>query len=362
MSSKPDRGVAMPVKYWSFAGLMLTYRCDAACRFCYLACGPQRTGPEMSVEQALRIWEQLIAASPHGCRVHLSGGEPTGDWERLIEICRRAHRAGLGPLEKIETNASWACNDQMVLDRLRQLDQVGMQKLGISADPYHQEYVPIERPRRLVRLACELLGTARVQVRWRDWLEAGQDIDGMDQERRRELLIAYARRGRDRLNGRAAEMLADWLPLAPVGQLAGRNCREALLRSRHVHVDGAGLVTPGTCAGLILGRAGPDRSVADLWRQVNDDYARRPVLAALVSRGPAGLAELARKDGFEVRDGYAGRCHLCWSVRRHLARRGLYADELGPAELYHIEAATSNVPNHTICVWSGPGGAAGEWA
>ena len=38
----------MPVKYWSFAGLMLTYWCNARCASCYLRCGPER-GEEMTV-------------------------------------------------------------------------------------------------------------------------------------------------------------------------------------------------------------------------------------------------------------------------------------------------------------------------
>jgi len=72
------RGDPMPVKYWSFAGLMLTYWCNASCASCYLCCGPERV-EEMSVDFALRLWGELIDACPHGCRIHLSGGEPFGD-------------------------------------------------------------------------------------------------------------------------------------------------------------------------------------------------------------------------------------------------------------------------------------------
>ena len=46
-----------------------------------------------------QIWEGLIEGSPHGCRIHLTGGEPFGGFELLLEICRSARRKGLGPLE-----------------------------------------------------------------------------------------------------------------------------------------------------------------------------------------------------------------------------------------------------------------------
>ena len=102
----------MPVKYWSFAGIMLTYWCSARCRCCYLCCSPDRH-ERMTAEQAVEVWRQLRAASPHGCRVHLTGGEPFGDWELLIDVCRRAAREGLQPLEKVETNAFWATEEKL---------------------------------------------------------------------------------------------------------------------------------------------------------------------------------------------------------------------------------------------------------
>ena len=111
----------MPVKYWSFAGLMLTDWCNASCATCYLCCGPDGRA-EMSVEFALDLWRQLIDACPHGCRIHLTGGEPFGRWERLIELCRRARDQGLGPLEKIETNAFWATDERIVRKRIAALD------------------------------------------------------------------------------------------------------------------------------------------------------------------------------------------------------------------------------------------------
>lgn len=334
MHSRPDRSAPMSVKHWSFAGLMLTPRCDAACASCYLACGPASAGPEMTVARGLEIWRQLIEASPHGCRVHLSGGEPFLDWPRLIELCRAARAQGLGPLQKVETNASWAVDDGLVRDRVRQLDEAGMETLGISADPYHQQYVPIEQPRRLARLADELLGERRVQVRWRDWLTQGHDTSEMDEPSRRALHLEYARGGRDRLNGRAAVLLAPLLPLSPPSRWEGANCREALLRSRHVHIDGDGVVTPGTCAGIALGRLSETMSVRQLWDEVAATHAARGVLGTLASAGPAGLMELGKASGFTPAEGYASRCHLCWSVRAHFRSKGLFCEELVPASPY----------------------------
>ena len=322
----------MPVKYWSFAGLLMTTWCNAACASCYLCCGPDRR-QWMSVADALAVWAGLIAACPHGCRIHLSGGEPFGDWPRLIELCRRAHQEGLAPLQKVETNAYWATDGAIVRRRLRALDAAGMVKLVISTDPYHQQFVPIERCRLAASVGEELLGRRRVQVRWRDWLAEGCDTASLAEPQRWELFARYARSGRDRLTGRAAGQLAGLLPGQPVEAFAGDACREPLLRSRHVHVDPAGRVMPGTCAGIVLGTAGPS-SVAEIWRQLDADHAGRPIVGTLANGGPVGLLKEAAEAGFVPRDAYVGKCHLCWDLRRWFVRSGLHLDELGPAWLY----------------------------
>jgi hypothetical protein len=332
----------MPVKYWSFAGLMLTYWCNARCASCYLCCGGEsEPDGEMSIEQALDTWRQLIDASPHGCRVHLSGGEPFGDWPRLIELCRQAQARGLGPLDKVETNAFWASDDAICRQRVAALAEAGMRKIAISADPYHQQFVPIERCRRLARVGEELLGAARVQVRWRDWLAEGGDTDGLSDDERRGLFLRYAAGGRDRLAGRAA-LLATDLPLKPPGHFSDDSCRDSLLRGRHVHIDGGGLVMPGTCAGIVLGRMGsadavglgPPVSVGSIWQSLSEDVTGRLILEPLVEAGPCGLLPRATAIGFVPDEGYASKCHLCWSLRRFLWAQGIGHEELGPGRLY----------------------------
>ena len=333
----PDRSVPMPVKNWSFAGLLITYRCNARCQSCYLSCGPQRQ-EEMTVASAVGIWEGLVRAGPRGCRIHLSGGEPFGNWPLLLGIARAAKQAGLAPLEKVETNAFWADSRDGVADRLRALSEAGMQRLSISADPYHQQFVPLERARLAAAVAEEVLGPDRVQVRWRDWLEDGFDTGSLSPADREQVFLRFAAGRRDRMNGRAAMRLAGRLVLKPLLPLSDSPCREPLLRSRHVHVDPAGRIMPGTCAGILLGRCG-GQSVADEWRRLAADHASRAIVGPLARGGPAALLEAARAAGFQPRDGYAGKCHLCWDIRRFLAGKGLHGEEIGPAWMYQDEGA-----------------------
>jgi hypothetical protein len=338
----------MPVKHWSHAGLLLTYWCGARCASCYV-CSGESAGGEMTVAFALELWAGLAAASPHGCRIHVGGGEPFGRWERLIELARAGRSAGLGGLQAVETNAFWATGRAVVRDRLRALDAAGLGRLVISADPYHQQFVPIERVRLATAVAEEVLGAARIRVRWRDWAEGGFDTAGLSPQRRAEVFAEYARRGRDRIAGRAAEQLADLLPLMPPERFADEGCGEWLGRCRHVHADGEGVLCPGTCAGIILGRATGADSVGRIWREVDAALSRGvgeapaggepggsgDVLTVLAAGGPAGLMRRAAALGYAPRpQGYAAKCHLCWHVRRWLFDSGRHLDRLGPAQVY----------------------------
>jgi hypothetical protein len=167
-------------------------------------------------------------------------------------------------------------------------------------------------------------------------LAEGFNTDQLDDERRLTLFANYAVRARDRLTGRAAEQIAVKLQSGPPESFADKPCRERLLRSKHVHVDPAGRITPGVCVGIVLG-LGTRESIPEIWRRLAADRAGRAVLHTLAEKGPVGLLPIARDSAFVPRAGYAGKCHLCWDIRKHLARSGLSRDELGPVWIYEDE-------------------------
>ena len=295
----------------------------------------------MSVETALAMWEGLVKASPHGCRIHIGGGEPFGRWETLIELARRAKAAGLGPLEAVETNAYWATDADVVRDRLAALDDAGLGRLTISADPYHQEFVPLERVCMAARVGREVLGRERVRIRWQDWVDSGTDTGVLPEPERRKVFAEWARRGRERLNGRAAVELAVFFQLMPPDRFADNSCAGRLLRSRHVHVDGDGIVCPGTCAGIVLGQVSTGQDVGRLWRALSEAFADGgaaveglEVVSQLAAGGPVRLLNDAASKGYKPEDGYAGKCQLCWVVRKWLFDSGYYPGQLGPEVVY----------------------------
>ena len=334
---------------WEFAGLLLTYWCSSRCAICYVCAGPEQGGL-MSVAAARALWRSLDdLAAQHGkaMRIHLAGGEPFRDWTRLVAIVRAARDAGLTPLEKIETNASWATDEGLTRARLELLDALGMEKLVISADVFHQEFVPFERVRRCVEVARRVLGRSRVRVRWWDFYNQPIDTRKLSREERATAFRAALSRHRERLSGRAAALLAPLLPLQAAAELAGQNCVREILHSKHVHIDPDGHIFPGTCAGIILGRADVPAgcTVADVWHELRANWPDHPLVSALAAGGSYELMQRVKRLGYEeLSTGYAGKCHLCWHVRKFLSDRGHWPRHVGPSACY--AAACAPQPSH----------------
>jgi len=362
-------------KLWRSAGLLLTYKCNAACEFCYYNCSPEKGGL-MPVETCIAAWRSLKALAGDEARIHLTGGEPFLYWDHLVEILKEAGKQKLGPADMVETNGFWATNDALARDRLAALIELGVRRLKISVDPFHQEYVEIEPVRRLARVATEVFGPDRVQVRWEKYLRgegvpplqsscgaaandgntshAGrvQGQDGLATRKgkmpspRDKMYVEAYRDYPFRLTGRAAGHLAQlmidnglWMikeegsdsSFDHQSSIINHSCLAAFLGAKGVHIDPHGNVFSGTCSGIVLGNVN-ERPVEEIWRQFHP--GQNAFIQALCEQGPYGLLEEARSLGYGELPAYAGKCHLCTHIRQFLFEKGLKQPTIGPAECY----------------------------
>ena len=336
----PSKPAPRPqLRVWTYAGFMVTYWCNARCAFCYVHSAPNRGG-DMPQDEALAMWrglDQLAAEHGKTMRIHLAGGEPFGDWPRLLSLIRAARDAGLTPLEKVETNAYWATQDGLTRARFEQLDALGMEKLIVSSDVYHQEFIPFERVERCVRIAREVLGRGRVRVRWWDFFNDPLDLRKATAEDKRQAYYLAMKKHWDRLTGRAAEMLGDLVTRHPAEHFANEKCPKEILHSDHVHIGPEGHVFPGVCAGIIMATVN-GRSMVDVWEDLHANWPQNPVLDAVVTGGSYELMQRAKAFGYVEREsGYASKCHLCTDVRQFLFERGIWPEAVGPKACYADE-------------------------
>lgn len=317
-------------KLWRSAGLLLTYKCNCACEFCYYNCSRDKGGL-MPVETAIGAWQSLKSLAGDSAKVHITGGEAFLYWDHLQEVLEEAQREGLGKLDLIETNGFWATSEKIARQRLKRLDELGMYRFKVSTDPFHQEYVDIEPVRLLAAIARDILGPDRVLVRWRKYLDNPTDMKNLAPAEREQQYISAMSDYPCRFTGRAAERLGEIMATHPVRKFASLNCRADFLGAKGVHIDPFGNVFSGTCSGIILGNVN-DTPLERIWKRF--DPTRDDVINTLFNSGPVGLIEEAEKQSYKRLETYAGKCHLCTSIRQFLFKNALHKSTIGPAECY----------------------------
>jgi MoaA/NifB/PqqE/SkfB family radical SAM enzyme len=318
------------LKRWKYAGLMLTYQCSAACRFCYYYCSPQAKGL-MPLDTAIRSWQGLVRIAGNRARVHITGGEPFLYFDRMAQICKTAQQLGLSPVDSIETNADVWENAAELADKLRFLDACGLNRVKVSWDVFHEEFVDVEKVRQFVRISRQILGPDRVLVRWEKHLTNPSGIRGLSENEKRAALLQALASDPCRFTGRAARELASWVAGDQPEVFRSQCCRNALLGAKGVHIDPYGNVFNGQCSGMIVGNV--NRTALDaLWTSFEPD--RKDFWRTLYEKGPWGLLKSGPCRDFHLSKAYASKCHLCSDIRRFFFDKGNDSMIIGPKDCY----------------------------
>ena len=312
-----------------YSGIITNYVCTAACRHCMFASGPDCPKEFITPDTAERIAALLEEAGT--ASVHIGGGEPFMNFGALCDTVKALHRHGIG-IDYIETNGFWAVKEDFIRDRLRTLKKIGVDCIMVSVDPFHIEYVPLERVLRLCNLLDEegfdyfiwqqrflkkLLKLDLASVHTKEELEAALG--------KHYITDTAAEYGLG-MNGRALAIAAELYEKKPAeAYLNEPSCRK-ILRPQHCHIDLYGNAVPSGCPGLC--------AAAEDYLQENIPAETYPVMARLVTEGVGGLYRYACRLGF-VPDpaGYATRCALCYALRSWLLKHVPSAD-LSPACFY----------------------------
>jgi hypothetical protein len=295
-------------------GIMVNYRCNAACRHCLYACSPTRASGYISRETMAGICATLRRGNIGS--VHIGGGEPFLDFQGLVTAIAELKQAGID-LDYVETNAFWVQDTSRSLEYVRTLKDLGAGALCISLDPYHTEYVPYGLPLTLAQLCNTagldyflwkqqflrpLLGLESTSVHSREELE---------KHLRPDYISATARDYGLRIGGRAVNIEEEYGPSWPLEKILHKAppCPD-LLSTGHFHVDLEGWFIPPGCTGLRLPLAEAVDGIPP---------GKYPLFEALYEGGVAALLDLAAEWGFVPEQSYPSRCNLCFHIRAFLS-------------------------------------------
>lgn len=314
-------------KLWTSAGLMLTYKCSASCRFCYYNCTPEKDSPLMPTEIAIAAWQQLKALTGQHAKIHITGGEPFLYYDHLIEILTQAKNLSLGQIDQIETNAYWAKDKKMIIERVQQLDSLGMNILKISCDPFHTEFIRPEKINLLAKTASDILGPYRVLVRWDEYLGAAPPTPDDIIEQFKDSFEKFS----FRFTGRAAFKLGKDFADKTIETISALNCQKAFRDPKGIHIDPHGNIFSGVCSGMILENVN-QTPLDKLWKSL--DWTNTEFFSTLCDYGPAGFLNEAQKTGYQPKEQYAGKCHLCTDLRQFFFDNRRYKSIIGPIQCY----------------------------
>jgi len=325
-------------KLWRSAGLLLTYKCNCTCEFCYYNCSPQKNGL-MSKDIFISSWQSLktIAGDSAGLvskvepKIHITGGEPFLYFDYLCDLLEGAQKQNLGKVDMIETNGFWAADKNDTVKKLKTLDKLAMLRLKISCDPFHQEFVDIEPVKQLADTARQILGPERLLVRWQKYLDNPVSVKNLAEKEKFKLFIASLKDYPIRFTGRAGGRLAELAANQSIEQIKKTNCAKSFLDSKGIHIDPYGNVFGGTCSGITIGNV-TQQPLEKIWQQF--DPSNSKFIETLFNLGPAGLLNEAENLGFKKSIFYAGKCHLCTALRKFFFEKGIYKNIFTPADCY----------------------------
>jgi len=298
----------------TYSGIITNYSCSAACRHCMFASSPRAGQEFISEEAAERIVKRLKQAGVYS--MHIGGGEPFLKFEALCALLRAMQRYGIG-VDYIETNAFWARDDREIEKKLGVLRSLGVDTIMVSIDPFHIEFVPLERPIRLVQA---LRRAGMDYFIWQDrFLERLLPLDLKTTHTKEELsallgenyIADTAREYGVKVNGRALAIVRSVYEAVSAEEILDDEPCSGMLSGMHCHVDLNEKVIPSGCPGISIDL---DEFLAG--RLPKEKY---PAAYRLYTGGVRALYDYAREAGFEPDEkGYATKCSLCCAVRAWL--------------------------------------------
>lgn len=278
-------------------------------------CSSPQSGIDFITAETAEHISEILSCEGVGS-MHIGGGEPFLNFDSLCGLLRAMQKHNIG-VDYIETNAFWCRDEETVRERLAVIQKLGVRTVMVSVDPFHIEYIPLNRPLLLIRLLDEnnmnyfvwqekfikrlsLLDHTRIYSESELKIHLGSNYI---EETAREYGLG--------LNGRA---------LIIAGQLYKRKKAETFLKSgpcpglldgRNCHVDLYENYIPSGCPGISV--------AADDYFHGNISSEKYPVVMSLLKGGVGELFKYAAGYGFAAADsGYATNCELCFFMRAYL--------------------------------------------
>jgi len=319
--------------------ILVTMKCNCSCAHCFYFTKnskPDPIDPDI-IEEALKS----IDGQHNILNVHFAGGEPFYCYDVMVESIERCKKFGINNFS-LSTNGIWAGDPDITHEKLTELRELGVNSIGVSADAFHQQVVPIENVFNILRdgNAKWYTGELNISTYAAPTYIGYSTYDCPSNRKTNEILRKiyneeyWAMPGVAGAHGRSISIIPKELY---VNKKLDRRCWEFNFGCLHpegptgVLIDPSGYVDG--CFGVPLGNLYKE-SMLDMFQRYFDNPG--PIISTLHKEGALGLKRLAVERGFKAADAYYDECHLCHMARNYLRECCFeeFGEFLNPASCY----------------------------
>jgi hypothetical protein len=311
-----------------FLSFIISYKCTNECKHCALQGSPNQDEITIELEDVKRYLEE-ISSSYIIDEVGFFGGEPLLNFELVVSLIEEVKRFDI-PKIGLPTNGYWGKNELIAKEYALKLKKAGLYRISFSVDAFHQEFISIDTIKRAIRAAreagIEWIGLLAQYL----GLQDEKNIFNKQTKNITDILskeFEFCQLINSELNvmGRAASELASYLPMTTI---PSDKC--LIFKVPMFMIDPNGWVFHHSCHGICIGNA-KENKLSQIIGEFK--YRKHPIIGKVVSKGgPLNLLEMAIEKGYKPLDGYADKCHVCFSARNYL--RPYYPNILEPSNLY----------------------------
>ena len=126
--------------------------CNIQCAHCAPECGPT-----LKHGWDVNTFSKVISDSKNiptlTKMVHLAGGEPFLYFNNLLQTAKNAMQNGF--VTSVVTNGFWGYSEESARQKINALADLGLIRVELSCDSFHQEYVPMSTIKKSIRILKE---------------------------------------------------------------------------------------------------------------------------------------------------------------------------------------------------------------
>lgn len=292
----------------------LTTKCNSQCLHCQAEASPLRS-EVMEVEDACNYLEEVAYVAKLESFM-VFGGEPMLYPDKTIAIFQKANDLKIPEIEML-TNGVWGKNMENAEKLARELENAGLNDVGLSVDAFHLQHIPLEYPRNA---ALALVKAGVKKVNWNVTVVESINATNEYDRKTKQILETLKPVGIEAHIhkvmpvGRATKNLRQYFQKMPLnGSCEGDAILgNVLTNPTSICVEPSGEVD--VCWHLPIGNA-KEKPLSKIISEY--DWRKDSTIKVLVEKGPLGL--LAHKEKGKdklMMDKYIGRCHLCIEIRK----------------------------------------------